>query len=128
MHHGGYRRWRAPFHCLEQPVVAFACFAWMQTTTGLWLLKADSSCQSLHEDWLNFQACLQLPQPMACILIFNFIQFNTFVPVGAEDHLATFLGGAVNLEMVRLLKGQVDPDNLFKNHQFEGLLPLIPQI
>ena len=46
----------------------------------------------------------------------------------AGDHLATALGGTANLEMVRLLKGQVDPGNLFKNHQFEGLLPLFPQI
>ncbi|KAK9868314.1 hypothetical protein WJX84_006495 [Apatococcus fuscideae] len=53
---------------------------------------------------------------------------NLATDPNSSDHLATALGGMANLERVRLLKGQIDPGNLFKNHQFQGLLPLFPQI
>ncbi|KAL3131438.1 hypothetical protein ABBQ38_007750 [Trebouxia sp. C0009 RCD-2024] len=40
-----------------------------------------------------------------------------------ERNLATKVGGVNNLQLLQHLKGLVDPNNMFKNHQFRGLTP-----
>ncbi|DBB04863.1 TPA: hypothetical protein ACH3X3_010150 [Trebouxia sp. C0006] len=40
-----------------------------------------------------------------------------------EDNLASKVGGEENLEHLQYLKGLLDPDNLFRNHQLKGLTP-----
>ena len=44
----------------------------------------------------------------------------------AERNLAVKVGGADNLRLLQRLKGLVDPDNMFKNHQLRGLTPTSP--
>ena len=41
----------------------------------------------------------------------------------AEDNLASKVGGEENLEQLQYLKGLLDPENLFRNHQLRGLTP-----
>lgn len=41
----------------------------------------------------------------------------------AEENLVNKVGGEGNLEQLQYLKGLLDPDNLFKNHQLAGLMP-----
>ena len=41
----------------------------------------------------------------------------------AEDNLASKVGGEQNLGQLQYLKGLLDPENLFKNHQLRGLTP-----
>ena len=43
----------------------------------------------------------------------------------AEDNLASKVGGEENLEQLQYLKGLLDPENLFRNHQLRGLTPLV---
>ncbi|KAL0050944.1 hypothetical protein WJX82_010775 [Trebouxia sp. C0006] len=40
-----------------------------------------------------------------------------------EDNLASKVGGEENLEQLQYLKGLLDPENLFRNHQLRGLTP-----
>ena len=40
----------------------------------------------------------------------------------AEDNLASKVGEE-NLEQLQYLKGLLDPENLFRNHQLRGLTP-----
>lgn len=41
----------------------------------------------------------------------------------AEDNLASKVAGEENLEQLQYLKGLLDPENLFRNHQLRGLTP-----
>ena len=41
----------------------------------------------------------------------------------AENNLASKVGGEENLEQLQYLKGLLDPENLFRNHQLRGLTP-----
>ena len=41
----------------------------------------------------------------------------------AEDNLASKVGGEQNLKQLQYLKGLLDPENLFRNHQLRGLTP-----
>ena len=43
----------------------------------------------------------------------------------AEKRLASKVGGHSNLHHLRSLKGLLDPDNMFRNHQLRGLTPLL---
>ena len=42
----------------------------------------------------------------------------------AEVNLVNKVGGEDKLEQLQYLKGLLDPDNMFKNHQLAGLTPV----
>ena len=77
-----------------------ACFACLTVFFGDYLVSMGFQCQVKLALWC--QSC--------CLC-------------GAEKNLAVKVGGPDNLQHLQYLKGLVDPDNLFKNHQLRGLAP-----
>ena len=56
-------------------------------------------------------------------IVYSRVHVYTLPDVAAEDNLASKVGGEENLEQLQYLKGLLDPENLFRNHQLRGLTP-----
>ena len=46
----------------------------------------------------------------------------------AESRLTIKVGGTSNLQHLKYVKNLVDPDNMFTNHQMQGLKPLVANL
>lgn len=56
------------------------------------------------------------------VCVYSKIRLSVTV-AAAEESLSVKVGGKDTLERLQVLKALVDPENLFKNHQLQGLVP-----